>query len=319
MPDILISEEVSGPAIDALAARYSVARQPRLWEDRDRLLEAAADIRAVVVRNMTIIDREFLKAAPRMEVVGRIGVGMDNLDLDACAERNVVVCYPPDENAVAVAEHVFALLLGLARHVPAGDRMVREGGWERQALVGFELFGKTMGVLGYGRIGMRVGVRARAFGMSVVAYDPYLSPMHMAFTESGAEQLALEQVLRRSDVVSVHLPLTPGTRGLLDRKRLGLLKPGAILVNTSRGPVVDEAALTELLVSGRLGGAALDVREQEPPGESPLHSLANVVLAPHIAGWTREAQARVISTVAADVDRVLKGESPRYPWRGAEW
>jgi D-3-phosphoglycerate dehydrogenase len=319
MPDILISEPIPGQALDDLATRYAVAREPELWRDRERLLQQVAGARALIVRNMTRVDRELLSAAPRLQAIGRIGVGMDNIDTVAAAERGVAVCYPPEENAISVAEHVFALLLGLARHVPAGDRMVREGRWDRLSLIGFELYGKTLGVLGFGRIGMRVGIRARAFGMTVLAYDPYLSEFSPAVTESAARLLSLDEVLSRADAVSCHLPLTPATRCLLGRERLARMKRGAILINTSRGPVVDEQALYDLLRDGHLGGAALDVREQEPPGESPLHTLPNVVFAPHIAGWTHEAHTRVVGTVVADVERVLRGETPRYRWRGEAW
>src|SRR4051794_17499515 len=258
IPDILLSEPTSGPAIADLARRYPLVEEPELWRDRKRLLELAGTARALLVRNMTQVDRDLLTAAPNLHVIGRIGVGMDNIDLEAVAERGVVVCYPPEENAVTVAEHVFALLLGLARQVPRGDRMVREGGWERQPMTGFELFGKQIGVLGFGRIGFRVGTRARAFGMGVLAYDPYLSPMSSAVTESGAALLSLEDLLAAADIVTCHLPLTPATRGLLGRERLAAMKRGAVLINTSRGAIVDEAALYDHLVAGHLGGAALD-------------------------------------------------------------
>jgi D-3-phosphoglycerate dehydrogenase len=319
MIDILISEQIPGPPIDELATRYQVVREADLWRNRARLLKLVAEARALIVRNMTRVDAELLSAATSLKVVGRIGVGMDNIELDAAAERGICICYPPEENAIAVAEHVFALLLGLARKVPAADRMVRDSGWERWPLTGFELYGKTMGLLGFGRIGMRVGTRARAFGMQVLAYDPYLSSFSAAVTETGARLLDLDEVLAAADVVSCHLPLTDRTRGLLGRERLQRMKRGGILVNTSRGSIVDEAALFELLASGHLGGAALDVREVEPPGASPLHGLPNTVFAPHVAGWTHEAHARVIGTVAADVDRVLRGEQPRYRWRGEAW
>ncbi|HEU4754427.1 MAG TPA: NAD(P)-dependent oxidoreductase, partial [Armatimonadota bacterium] len=176
MTDILLTEEIVDPSIDELAARYSVANEPELWKDRDALLPRLADVRAVLVRNMTLVDREFLDAAPNLRVVGRIGVGMDNLDLRGLSERGVVVCYPPEENAVSVSEHVFAMLLAYARHIPAADRAVREGRWRRSDYIGFELAGKTLGVLGLGRIGFRVAVRGRAFGMRVLAYDPYIGP-----------------------------------------------------------------------------------------------------------------------------------------------
>ena len=234
--------------------------------------------------------------------------------MTAASARGIVVCYAAEENAVSVAEHVFALLLALARKIPAADRSVREGRWERAAHTGFELHGKTLAVLGLGRIGFRVALRARAFGMRVLAYDPFLSASSPAATESGAELLSLEAALARADVVSVHLPLTDGTRGLLSRARLRGLKRGAMLINTARGALLDEQALADLLAEGHLGGAALDVRQIEPPGDSPLHRLENVLLTPHIASWTREATARVLATVAGDVDRVLCGEPALHFW-----
>lgn len=319
MPAIVVSEDIPGPPIEDLAARYSAVCDRELWRDRPRLLDLLADARALLVRNMTLVDRDLLNAAPRLEVLGRVGVGMDNIDLAAAAERDLTICYPPEENAIAVAEHVFALLLAVNRNVIAADRMVRDGGWDRRALVGTELYAKTIGILGFGRIGMRVAIRARAFGMRVLAYDPYLSERSPAVTESGASLLDLDAVLQQADVVSCHLPLTPATRGALGAERLARMKPGAVLINTSRGPVIDEAALHQALTRGPLRAAALDVREQEPPGESPLHALPNVLLAPHIAGWTNEAQTRMVSTVAADVDRVLRGERPRYRFRGEAW
>ncbi len=311
MPDILLTEDIRDPSIDALAERHSLSREPDLWRDRDRLLAAVRDVRALMVRNMTRVDRAVLDAAPGLQVIGRIGVGLDNLDMGAVSERGVVVCYPPEENAVSVAEHVFALLLGLARKVPQADRAVREGRWDRYSYVGFELAGKTMGILGLGRIGFRVAARARAFGMRVLVYDPYLVPQHPYVTESGAEPADLERVLREADVVSCHLPLTPETRSLISAERLACLKASAVLINTARGGLVDEAALAAALRDGRLAGAALDVREQEPPGDSPLHALPNVLLSPHIASWTEESLHRVIRTVAEDVGRVLSGQPAR--------
>jgi D-3-phosphoglycerate dehydrogenase len=307
MSHILLTEQIIDPSIDELAARYPLEMDPELWRDRDALLPRLANVKAVLVRNMTVVDREFVNAAPNLKVVGRIGVGMDNLDLRALSERGVVVCYPPEENAVSVSEHVFAMLLAFTRCIPQADRSVREGRWERARFIGFELAGKTLGILGLGRIGFRVAVRARAFGMRVLAFDPFLGTQHPSVTETGTDLASLETVLQEADVASCHLPLTDETRRLLDAERLSWMKPGAIVINTSRGAIIDEAALCDALANGRLGGALLDVREHEPPGESPLHSLENVLLTPHIASWTHESLHRVISTVAEDVDRVLSG------------
>jgi len=309
MTDILLSEEIIDPSIEELALRHHVAYEPELWKDRGALLRRLADVRAVMVRNMTLVDRTFVEAAPNLKVVGRIGVGLDNLDLRALSERGIVVCYPPEENAVSVSEHVFAMLLSYARHIPQADHSVREGRWERSAFIGFELAGRTMGILGLGRIGFRVAVRARAFGMRVLAYDPYMVPQHPAVTETGTELAPLDRVLAEADVISCHLPLTDETRGLIDADKLALMKEPAILINTSRGGVIDEGALYHALRERKLGAALLDVRQEEPPpANHPLHALPQTLLTPHIASWTHESLRRVISTVAADVDRVLSGQ-----------
>jgi D-3-phosphoglycerate dehydrogenase len=308
MIDILLPEEILDPSIDALGEKYRLAREPELWKDRRALLERLGDVRGVMVRNMTLVDREFLERAPVLRVIGRIGVGMDNLDLRAISDRGIVVCYPPEENAVSVAEHVFAMLLAHSRKLLSAERSAREGRWDRSSHIGFELAGRTMGILGLGRIGFRVAVRARAFGMRVLAYDPYMAEQHAAVTETGTELAPLQRVLREADVVTCHLPLTEETRRLLNADRLALMKPTAVLINTSRGGVIDEGALIAALKAGALGAALLDVREKEPPDLGPLNELPNVLLTPHIASWTHESLHRVISTVAADVDRVLSGQ-----------
>jgi D-3-phosphoglycerate dehydrogenase len=311
---IVIPEYMEGPAVDRLAEQYPTLIDHRLWADLPRLTVELAGARALLVRNQVRVDAHLLQAAPRLEVLGRVGVGMDNVDVATASERGIVICYAPDENAVSVAEHVFALMLGLARRLVSADRSVRAGRWERREHTGFELFGKTLGILGLGKIGYRVAVRARAFGMSVCAYDPYLGPHHVHVTESGAHLGTLEAVLDAADIVTVHLPLTDETRGLLDAGRLATMKSGAVIINTSRGGIIDEPALYDALASGRLEGAALDVRDTEPPENSPLHSLENVLFTPHVAAWTREAQEKVLETVTGDVDRVLRGQPARRFW-----
>jgi D-3-phosphoglycerate dehydrogenase len=309
--DILITEEVAGEAIERLKAQWVVDDAPGLWREPAALRQRVRGARALMVRNQTRVDASLLAGAERLEVIGRIGVGMDNIDVPAARARGIVICYAAEENAVSVAEHAFALLLALARKIPAADRSVRAGAWERVAHTGFELHGKTIAVLGLGRVGFRVALRARAFGMKVVAYDPLLSASSPAVTESGAQLLPLDEALAAADVVSLHLPLTDTTRGLISSAQLHAMKPGAVIINTARGALIDEAALAEALAGGHLGGAALDVREAEPPGDSPLHRLENVLLTPHIASWTHEATTRVLSAVAGDVDRVLRGEPAR--------
>jgi D-3-phosphoglycerate dehydrogenase len=311
---IVVPEDVLGPALDRLVARYPSTVDTTLWSDEARLKSALANARALMVRNLTHVSAGLLEAAPHLDVIGRVGVGMDNVDVDAASARGVVLCFAPDDNAVSVAEHVFALLLGLARKLTSADASVRDGRWERRAHTGFELLGKTLGLLGLGKIGFRVATRARAFGMTVLAHDPYVGSSHVHVTESGARLVTLPELLALADIVSIHLPLNEETRTLIDSGRLAAMKPGAVLINTSRGAIVDEAALHVALTRGHLGGAALDVRESEPPGDSPLNRLNNVLLTPHVAAWTEEAQDRVLETVTGDVDRVLRGQPAFRYW-----
>jgi len=307
--DILIPENLTGPAIDRLKQDYVVYQDPTLWQREGDLRALVVEARALLVRNQTPVTAALLAAAPRLQVVGRAGVGLDNVDVDAASERGIVVCYAPEENALSVAEHVFALLFALARKIVSADQSVRAGRWERLVHTGWELYGKTLGLLGLGRIGFRVALRARAFGLTVVAYDPYVSPNSFVVTESGAVLKSFQEVLTEADILSLHLPLTEATRHLLGEAALAWMKPTAVLINTARGGVVDEAALARALAAGRLAGAALDVRENEPPGDSPLHALPHVVLTPHIAAFTVEGQARVMEAVAGDVRRVLAGQA----------
>lgn len=311
---VLVPESVGEPAMRRLSARFEVRRDDDLWRDHARLLAAVAEADGLLVRNQTRVVREVFAAAPRLKVVGRHGAGLDNIDLAAAGEAGVVVTSTPEENAVSVAEHTFALMLAVSRRIVVADAAVRRGEWPRAAMTGFELHGKILGLLGVGRIGFRVALRARAFGMTVIGHDPYLPASSPLATESGVERLAtVEEVLARADLVSVHLPMTDETRGLLSAERLALLKPGAVVINTSRGEIVDEPALLEALRSGRLAGAGLDVRAVEPPGaDDPFAALASVVLTPHLAAFTVEAQDRVSETVALDIERVLTGGAALY-------
>ncbi len=217
------------------------------------------------------------------------------------------MCYAPNENSISTAEHAFALILSLYRKIPAGHFSTAKGGWDRYKFVGNELFGKTLGVLGLGKVGARLAFRAKAFGMRVFAYDRFLSPYEYLVTESGAELKSLDEVLSSSDIISCHLPLTKETRGFLDYSRFRQMRKGAIIVNTGRGELIVEKDLIRALKEGVIAGAGLDVREMEPPAESELNGMENVILTPHIAGLTVEAQEKVIDSVAGDVSRVLQG------------
>jgi D-3-phosphoglycerate dehydrogenase len=306
---VLICEDVTGTGIDRLKGKYQVQYQPDLWKKVPELEEQIRDSEGLIVRNQTRVNASLLAKAEALRVVGRAGAGYDNIDVSAASREGVVVAYSPEENSVSVAEQVFALLLALARKIPSADRSTKAGGWERKKFHGFELWGKTLGILGLGKIGFRVALRAKAFGMRILACDAYLSSTSFQVTESGAALVSLQKLLAEADFLSLHLPLTPETRGLLNGEAFRKMKPTAFIVNTSRGEVLVEEDLARALQEGRLAGAALDVRGKEPPpAESPLHSLDNVILTPHTAGLTYEAQEKVVDAVAEDVDRVLSGQ-----------
>jgi D-3-phosphoglycerate dehydrogenase len=306
---ILISEDVTGNGIERLKKKYLVQADADLWKKDSELKEAIQGIDALIVRNQTKVTAALLSKATALQVIGRAGVGYDNIDVPAANQAGVVVSYSPEENAISVAEHVFGLLLALARKIPGADRSVKNGKWERKKYHGIELLGKTLGILGLGKIGARVALRAKAFGMRLLAYEAFLSTTHLHFTETGTCLVSFDQLLAESDFLTVHLPLNEKTRGMLNIKVFEKMKPTAFLINTSRGEIVVEKDLVKALQEGRLAGAALDVRETEPPpAESPLYALENVILTPHTAGLTYEAQEKVVDAVAEDVDRVLSGQ-----------
>lgn len=292
-PEIVVLEGVWGEPFEKLAATREVARDGEL-----------GGARALVVRNRTQVDAELLATAPSLQVVGRAGVGLDNIDVDAADARGVVVVAPLGANAVSVAEHTLALALALIRDVVGHDRSVRAGRWERTP--GRELAGRTWGVLGFGATGRAVARMAAALGMRVLAYDPYVSD------SSGVELADLPTVLGAADVLSVHLPATPATRGLLDQAALRSMRAGAVLVNVGRGEVVNEDALAAALRDGHLAGAALDVRAAEPPGPGPLDSAPNVIFTPHVAGITVESQQRILEILADDITAVLDGREAQH-------
>ena len=308
MRDILIPESIVGAAVDALSARFDVLRLAELWRDPAALRTQIKDFRAIIVRNQTPVNSALLAAAEALEVVGRAGVGLDNIDVDAASKAGIVVTYTPDQNAISVAELTIGLMLSLARSIPAADQDTKSGHWRRQQFVGTELYGKTLGIIGAGKIGYLTARRAQAFGMKIVAYDPFLSRDNILLTELNAELMELDALLTRADIVSCHLPATPQTAGLLDGSRFSKMKPTAYFVNTSRGEVVNETDLLEALKTRKIAGAAMDVRATEPPETGELELMPNVILTPHIAAFTYEAQERVTKAVCDDVARVLDGQ-----------
>ena len=304
-PVCVVAEPIADSGLELLRGACEVVE----FAPGADLAAALAEAEALVVRSATKVDAALIASAPRLRVIGRAGVGVDNVDVAAATAAGIVVCNAPEANVVSAAEHALALLLSLARNVSVAERSLREGGWERERFAGVELDGKTLSLLGFGRIGRLVATRARALGMHIVAYDPYVTAERMA--ELGVESAeTIEAALSAADVVSLHLPVTEATRGLIDTTRLALLRPGALLVNAARGALVDEAALVAALSSGRLGGAALDVFVQEPlAADSPLRDAPNVVLTPHLAGSTHEAQDRAGVVVAEQVVAALAGQS----------
>ena len=307
MSRILISEFMDQPAVDRLAARFDVSYRPKLVDDPAALADAVAAVDAWIVRNRTQVRGAALGAARNLKVVGRLGVGLDNIDVPACEGRGIQVIAAAGANAVSVAEYVVTTALVLLRGGYFATRAVEAGTWPRQMLSqGREGAGKVLGLVGFGSIGQLTAAKAAALGMRVIAHDPVLPASASAWGQQGVVRCDLDALLADSDVVSLHLPLTPQTRGLLDRARLGLMKRDAILINTARGGVVDEAAVAALLREGKLGGAALDVFEQEPlPAGSPLAGAPNLILTPHIAGVTLESNERVSALIAERVAAAL--------------
>jgi len=307
---ILITEFMDADAVATLSVGFDVHYDASLVDRRSELAERVGDSDALIVRNRTQVDAKLIASARRLRVVGRLGVGLDNIDTQACASRGIEVIPATGANALAVAEYVIGTAMLLLRGAYGSTREVAAGSWPRSALSnGRELAGKTLGLIGFGGIGRLTASLARALGMRVVAHDSLLPASSVVWSEIGALPLPLDEVLREADVVSLHIPLTAETRNLVDASRLALMKRDAILVNTARGGVVDEEALAKALREGRLGGAALDVFGNEPlPAGSPLADCPNLVLTPHIAGVTRESNMRVSTVIAQKVAAALTGE-----------
>jgi D-3-phosphoglycerate dehydrogenase len=312
----LITDDLS-PACVSLLGAAGVEPVVRAGASGDELRRLAADVEAWLIRSGTRITADLIDSAPRLRVIGRAGVGVDNVDLDAATRRGVLVVNAPDGNTVSTAEHTCALLLALARQVPRAASSIAGGQWDRKTFTGVELDGKTLGVVGLGKVGRAVAERMRAFGMRVLAFDPVLAPE--AAERAGAEAVPLERIWAESDFITFHTPLNEATRGLLNRTSLAQCRDGVRIVNAARGGIVDEAALLEALESGKVAGAALDVFSEEPPpaGLRALLEHPRVVATPHIAASTDEAQEKVAIQVAEDVLRALAGEAVRNPVNGA--
>ncbi len=308
MARILIADTLAQQGIDMLAQHHDV--QVRTGLSEDELVEAIADVNALVVRSQTQVTARVLEAAQQLEVVGRAGVGVDNIDVDAATQRGVTVVNAPLANTMSAAEHAFALMLALARNIPQADASLRAGRWDRNKYMGIELAGRTLGIVGLGRIGTEVARRARAFQMRVLAYDPYVS--NERANALGVELRELDALLAESDFVTLHTALHEGTRNLINADRLAKAKRGIRIVNTARGALIDEQALFDAVESGQVAGAAIDVFSKEPAVENVLTTSEHIVVTPHLAASTTEAQDRAAVSVAEELLDVLDGKPARF-------
>lgn len=310
MHRILVCDPLSEAGLDILRLAGDVS--VRLGLDGTELAEAVADVAAIVVRSSTTIDGPTIEAAPRLMVIARAGVGVDNIDVATATRCGVLVVNSPLGNTLAAAEHTIGLMLAAARRIPQAAATMKGGGWNRKAFIGRQLSEKTLGLVGLGKVGSEVARRAAAFGMRVIAHDPYVTEQQAA--AAGAELVSgLEQLADDADFLSLHCALTPDTRGLINARVLELMKPDAVLINCARGGLVDEQALVVALREQRIGGAALDVFEHEPTSNSELLALDNVIATPHVGASTEEAQDAVAVDAARQVKDVLEGRLPRYP------
>ncbi|WP_426725713.1 phosphoglycerate dehydrogenase [Curtobacterium flaccumfaciens] len=303
-PVVLIAEELSPATVDALGPDFEIRNVD--GTDRPALLAALSDAHAVLVRSATKIDAEAIAAAPVLKVVARAGVGLDNVDIKAATTAGVMVVNAPTSNIISAAELTVGHILSLARHIPAAHASLAAGAWKRSSYTGVELYEKTVGIIGLGRIGALITQRLQAFGVTVIAYDPYVTTARAQ--QLGVELVSLEDLLRRADFTTIHMPRTPETLGMISDAQFALMKPTAFVVNVARGGLIDEDALHRALTSNTIAGAGLDVFVAEPPKDSPLLALPNVVVTPHLGASTDEAQEKAGVSVAKSVRLALGGE-----------
>jgi D-3-phosphoglycerate dehydrogenase len=305
---VLVAEAVAREGIDLLAARHQV--DERIGCTREELAAILPEYEALIVRSQVQADADLIAAGSKLLVIGRAGVGVDNVDLEAATRAGITVVNAPTGNTIAAAEHTLALLYGVARRTAAADASLRRGEWKRTEFTGLELRGRTLGIIGLGKIGQAIADRARAMEMVVIGADPYVTPEQAA--HHGVELMDMALLIGRADVITVHVPLSRATRNLIGKAEIAQMRPGSIVINVARGGIVDEVAVAEALASGHLAGAGFDVFETEPPVGSPLLAAPNTLLTPHLGASTAEAQVLVAEEVAAQVLDVLEGRSARY-------
>lgn len=306
---ILITELNWQIGIDKLKQIAEVEYDPNLWRKREELIEKVRDVDAIIVRNQTKVDDELLQAGKNLKVVGRLGVGLDNIDLQIAKQLKINVVYARNANAISVAEYVMAAMLEANRPLYTAHDDVKHGNWNRKRFTGVELYGKTLGLVGMGEIAHRTAKRAAAFGMQIVGYDPFMTTYDFPVAESGIQIVSFEQLLSLSDFISIHVPLTPQTRSMFSTQQFMSMKENAFIINTARGRIIDETALFEAVQEKKIAGAFLDVLEQEPiDPENSLLQSQNVVITPHIAGLTEESQVRTSILIAEEVIKILQGD-----------
>lgn len=306
---ILIADKLGQAGLDRLAQIEDIAYDVRTGLTKEALLGVIADYDGVIVRSDTRIDADVIAAGTRLKVIGRAGIGVDNIDLDAATKHGVMVMNTPHSNSVATAEQTLALMLVASRHTVRAHNSLAAGEWARSQFVGAEIFEKTLGIIGFGYIGRLVTRRAQAFGMKVVAYDPYV-PAEVG-TEMDVELVSLPELLAQADIITLHAIVTPETKGLINAETIAAMKNGVIIVNVARGKLIDEQALAEALKSGKVAAAGLDVFQDEPPVNSPLIGLPTVVHTPHLGASSQEAQHRVGIEIAELVADGVRGVAYR--------
>lgn len=307
---IVISEDVWSADFEALADSFPIVREPDLWSKTEELKSKLTGATALVVRNRTQVTREIIEAAPQLKIIARAGVGLDNIDIKAADDNGVIVSAALGINATAVGEETLAMALALSRKLIELDSSTRAGEWNRKA--GSEISGKTWGLLGFGATARATAELLKGFKVKVLAYDPFAKPTNEYLASINATMASINDVVAQSDVISVHLPSTPETKEIINAQLLSTMKKSALLINVGRGEVINEADLESALKSGVIAGAGLDVRAQEPPQDKRFTDIANVVLAPHIAGITHESQAAINRVLVSEIRAALTGEAQQY-------
>jgi D-3-phosphoglycerate dehydrogenase/(S)-sulfolactate dehydrogenase len=305
---IIISEMMHNSGLSKLQSLGDVEVLPDLWKSKEQLLQKIIGADALIVRNQTIVDEELLRAARNLKVIGRLGVGLDNIDLHTAKQLNVKVVSAKNANSISVAEYVMTVILSASRPLLKANDDVNKGNWNRSLFTGNEIYGKTLGLIGTGEIGHRLAKRAIAFGMNVIGFDPYVRNEDFPFEETGIIKADFHEVLKHGDFISIHTPLTKDTKSLIGIKELKLMKKNGVVINTSRGGIIDEEALFQSVEVGQISGAFLDVLEVEPIKlENQLLKSKKIIITPHIAGLTKESQERISTIISNEVINVLQG------------